>query len=111
MTDLLTDHRAAAGDAHETGPGRLFSRSGASPTAAQLDPHRRTFPVAEPAVVWRHTKTVLGHHRRELSAVLVLHALAAVAALVLPCSSAAWSMRWSPARRPTAWIGWWVCCW
>ena len=85
MTDLLTDHHAAASDAHETGPGRLFSpKRHPSPTAAQLDPHRRTLPVAEPAVVWRHTKTVSGHHRRELSAVLVLHALAAVAALVLP---------------------------
>ena len=45
---------------------------------------RRALPVADPAQVRAHTKVVLARHRGELALVLLLHALAAVAALASP---------------------------
>ena len=54
------------------------------PTAAQTDPFQRSLPVAEPRQVLSHARMVLRHHRGELSSVIGLHALAAMAGLALP---------------------------
>ena len=54
------------------------------PTAAQTDPFQRSLPVAEPRQVLTHARMVLRHHRGELSSVIGLHALAAMAGLALP---------------------------
>ena len=62
--------------------GRVVRRP--PPTAAQTDPFRRALPVAEPRQVWTHTRRVLRGHRRALSGVIALHALAALAALATP---------------------------
>ncbi|GAB4077468.1 ABC transporter ATP-binding protein [Nostocoides australiense] len=56
----------------------------AEPTAAQIDPFRRSLPVAEPSQVWAHTKMLLSGHRGTLALVIGLHALAALASLALP---------------------------
>ncbi len=47
-------------------------------------PTRTTLPVAEPATVRTYTAALMRRHRRLLTLVIVLHALAAVAALVAP---------------------------
>lgn len=81
MTDTLTEPVRV-----EDRPGEPRKRRPRHPrpTVAQTDPLRRTLPVAEPAAVWAHTKGLLRHHRGELGAVIVLHALAAIASLALP---------------------------
>jgi ABC-type multidrug transport system fused ATPase/permease subunit len=48
------------------------------------DHARRTLPVADMQSVWRHTRSLMREHRRLFSRVLVLHALAALAALAGP---------------------------
>lgn len=48
------------------------------------DHARRTLPIADMRAVVRHTRTLMGTHRRLLTQVLVLHALAALAALAGP---------------------------
>ncbi|MEI2778669.1 MAG: ABC transporter ATP-binding protein [Tetrasphaera sp.] len=81
MTDTLTQRTRVQREVREPEkPRRRHTR----PTVEQTDPLRRTLPVAEPAAVWTHTKKLLSHHRGQLGAVVVLHALAAIASLVLP---------------------------
>ncbi|MDR6862504.1 ABC transporter ATP-binding protein [Phycicoccus sp. 3266] len=48
------------------------------------DHARRTLPVADKAAVWRHTRALAAEHRGLVAQVLVLHALAALAALAAP---------------------------
>jgi len=54
------------------------------PVQPTTDKTRRTLPVADGAGVRRHTTALLGEHRRYLTLVLGLHALAALAALATP---------------------------
>ncbi len=54
------------------------------PVAPLTDKTRRTLPVADGPAVRRHTTALLGQHRRYLTLVLSLHALAALAALATP---------------------------
>jgi ABC-type multidrug transport system fused ATPase/permease subunit len=49
-----------------------------------VEPTTRTLPVAEMASVRAHAKTLARKHRRSLTSVIGLHALAAVAALAAP---------------------------
>ena len=52
--------------------------------ALTVEPSTRALPIADPASVRAHTATILRRHRRSLVLVVVLHALAAVAALAAP---------------------------
>ena len=54
------------------------------PMQPRTDGTRRTLPVADGAAVRRHTTALLGQHRRYLTLVMSLHALAALAALATP---------------------------
>lgn len=70
--------------ANSAAPAAPNRRPSQGPNPEDMDPFRRALPVADPAQVRAHTKVVLARHRGELALVLLLHALAAVAALASP---------------------------
>ena len=70
--------------ANSAAPAAPNRRPSQGPTTEDMDTFRRALPVADPAQVRAHTKVVLARHRGELALVLLLHALAAVAALASP---------------------------
>lgn len=84
MTTTETRARTGTPPAPPPPPARQSWLRRAEPTAAQIDPFRRSLPVAEPSQVWAHTKMLLSHHRGTLALVIGLHALAALASLALP---------------------------
>ena len=70
--------------AHPAGlPGRRRARGGLM-AFLMTPPTRTTLPVAEMPTVRTYTADLMRRHRRQLSLVIGLHALAAVAALVAP---------------------------
>lgn len=84
MTTTETRTRTGTPPAPPRQPARQSWLRRAEPTAAQIDPFRRSLPVAEPSQVWAHTKMLLSGHRGTLALVIGLHALAALASLALP---------------------------
>ena len=88
---LLVDGRLTDCGTHDeliarTRPTATSSSEGRTdmPMQPRTDGTRRTLPVADGAAVRRHTTALLGQHRRYLTLVMSLHALAALAALATP---------------------------
>jgi len=84
VTTTETRTRTGTPPAPPRQPARQSWLRRAEPTAAQIDPFRRSLPVAEPSQVWAHTKMLLSRHRGTLALVIGLHAVAALASLALP---------------------------